>query len=251
MNSPRAVLAEDEGNLREQLRETLAATWPDLKICAEAEDGLQALDALERHAPDVLFLDIQMPGMNGLEVARKASGKCHVVFVTAYDKYAVSAFEQGAVDYVMKPLSAPRLAQAVQRVRDRLDSAPANLEGLLARLAGRLEGGRREHLRWVTASHGNETRLITVDEVLYFKSDNKYTIVATPEQESLIRIPIRELAEQLDPDVFWQVHRGTLVNVNVIAGVSRDFRGHMVLRLKNRPETLAVSDSYAHRFRQM
>jgi DNA-binding LytR/AlgR family response regulator len=251
MKAPRAVIAEDEENLREELRETLATVWPDLHVCAEAHDGRQALRALEKHAPDVLFLDIQMPGMNGLEVARHASGKCHVVFVTAYDNYAVSAFDQGAVDYVMKPLSAQRLGQAVQRLRERLDSAPANLEGLLAKLAGRLEGTRRDYLRWVTASQGSETRLITVDEVLYFRSDNKYTVVATAEQESLIRIPIRELAEQLDPDLFWQVHRGTLVNVNVIAGVARDFRGHLVLRLKNRPETLAVSDSYAHRFRQM
>ena len=225
--------------------------WRRDSICAEAEDGLQALKALERHAPDVLFLDIQMPGMNGLEVARHASGKCHVVFVTAYDNYAVSAFDQGAIDYVMKPLSAQRLGQAVQRLRERLDSTPANLEGLLAKLAGRLDGGRRDYLRWVTASQGAETRLITVEEVLYFRSDNKYTVVATVDQESLIRIPIRELAEQLDPELFWQVHRGTLVNVNSIAGVARDFRGHLVLRLKQRSETLPVSDSYAHRFRQM
>ena len=251
MKAPRAVIAEDEENLREELRETLAAVWPELQVCAEAADGKQALRALEKHAPDVLFLDIQMPGMNGLEVARHASGKCHVVFVTAYDNYAVSAFDQGAIDYVMKPLSPQRLGQAVQRLRERLDSTPANLEGLLAKLAGRLDGGRRDYLRWVTASQGAETRLITVEEVLYFRSDNKYTVVATADQESLIRIPIRELAEQLDPELFWQVHRGTLVNVNSIAGVSRDFRGHLVLRLKQRSETLPVSDSYAHRFRQM
>jgi DNA-binding LytR/AlgR family response regulator len=251
MKAPRAVIAEDEENLREELRETLAAVWPELQVCAEAGDGKQALRALEKHAPDVLFLDIQMPGMNGLEVARHASGKCHVVFVTAYDNYAVSAFDQGAIDYVMKPLSAQRLGQTVLRLRERLDSTPANLEGLLAKLAGRLDGARRDYLRWVTASQGAETRLITVDEVLYFRSDNKYTVVATADQESLIRIPIRELAEQLDPDLFWQVHRGTLVNVNSIAGVARDFRGHLVLRLKERSETLPVSDSYAHRFRQM
>ena len=251
MKAPRAVIAEDEENLREELRETLAAVWPELQVCAEAGDGKQALRALEKHAPDVLFLDIQMPGMNGLEVARHASGKCHVVFVTAYDNYAVSAFDQGAIDYVMKPLSTQRLGQAVQRLRERLDSTPANLEGLLAKLAGRLDGGRRDYLRWVTASQGAETRLITVEEVLYFRSDNKYTVVATADQESLIRIPIRELAEQLDPELFWQVHRGTLVNVNSIAGVSRDFRGHLVLRLKQRSETLPVSDSYAHGFRQM
>ena len=251
MKPPRAVIAEDEGNLREELRETLATVWPELQVCAEAEDGDKALRALERHSPDVLFLDIHMPGKSGLEVARHASGRCHVVFVTAYDSYAVSAFDQGAVDYVMKPLSAPRLEQAVKRVQERLTSAPASLEGLLQKLAGSLEGKRREYLRWVTASQGAETRLITVDEILYFRSDNKYTVVATAGQDSLIRIPIRELAEQLDPDLFWQIHRGTLVNVNSIAGVARDLRGHMVLRLKQRPETLPVSDSYAQRFRQM
>ena len=251
MKHPAAVIAEDEGSLREQLRETLAAAWPELRICAEAGDGVQALEALERHKPDVLFLDIQMPGMTGLEVARKASGRCHVVFVTAYDQYAVSAFEQGAIDYVMKPLSMARLSQSVRRVRERLDAAPANLDGLLDKLAGRLEGRKRDYLRWVTASQGSETRLITMEEILYFRSDNKYTIVATSEQDFLIRIPIRDLAEQLDPELFWQVHRGTLVNVNFIAGITRDFRGHLALRLKKRTETLAVADSYAHRFKQM
>ena len=247
----RAVIAEDEGNLREELRETLAVAWPELEICAEAADGREALQALERHSPDVLFLDIQMPGMSGLDVARSASGRCHVVFVTAYDQYAVSAFDQGAVDYVMKPLSAPRVVQAVQRLRERLATAPANLEGLLEKLAVKLEGRRRDYLRWVTASHAGETRLITIDEVHYFRADHKYTIVATADRESLIRLSIRELAEQLDPEVFWQVHRGTLVNVNCIAGVTRDLRGHLSIRLKQRPEQLAVSDSYAYRFKQM
>jgi DNA-binding LytR/AlgR family response regulator len=250
VNTTRAVLAEDEANLREELRETLEAEWPGLDI-VEAADGEQALKALDAHAPQVMFLDIQMPGLTGLEVARHASGRCHVVFVTAYDRYAVSAFDQGAIDYVMKPLSAARIAQAVQRVRERLATRPANLEGLLEQLAGRLDGKRPEYLRWVTASQGSETRLITVEEIHYFRSDAKYTVVATAEQESLIRIPIRELAERLDPAVFWQVHRGTLVNVNCIAGVARDFRGHLQLRLKQRPEMLAVSDSYAHLFRQM
>lgn len=251
MRHPSAVIAEDEDNLREQLRETLAVAWPELRICAEAEDGLQALQALDRHRPDVLFLDIQMPGLNGLDVARKASGRCHVVFVTAYDNYAVSAFEQGAIDYVMKPLSPARISQSVQRLRERLETTPANLDGLLEKLAGKLEGKRRDYLRWVTASQGAETRLITMEEILYFRSDNKYTVVATAEQDSLIRIPIRDLAEQLDPELFWQVHRGTLVNVNYIAGITRDFRGHLALRLKRRAETLPVADSYAHRFKQM
>lgn len=247
----KAVIAEDEGNLREQLRETLAAVWPELEVCAEAEDGIAALRALEQHAPDVLFLDIQMPGLSGLEVAKQASGRCHVVFVTAYDKYAVSAFEQGAIDYVMKPLSTARLADTVRRLRERRNAAPANLEGLLQALAGRLDGAPREYLRWIAASQGAETRLITMEEILYFQSGNKYTIVMTAQREALIRMSIRELAEQLDPDVFWQIHRGTLVNVNFIAGVTRNFRGQLEVRLKQRPETLAVSESYVHRFKQM
>jgi DNA-binding LytR/AlgR family response regulator len=251
MSTPRAVIAEDEGNLREQLRETLATAWPELHVCAEAADGHEALRALETHAPDVLFLDIHMPGLDGLQVARSASGRCHVVFVTAYDHYAVSAFDQGAVDYVMKPLSVPRLTQAVQRVRERLSSAPANLDGLLQKLAARIEGKRREYLRWVTASQAAETRLITIEEVCYFRSDHKYTIVATAEGEALIRIAIRDLVDQLDPDAFWQVHRGTVVNVASIAGISRDYRGRLSIRLKQRAESLAVSDSYAYRFRQM
>ena len=251
MTRPRAVIAEDEAALREQLRETLGAVWPELEVCAEAEDGIQALRAIERHAPDVLFLDIQMPGLTGLEVARHASGRCHVVFVTAYDNYAVSAFEQGAIDYVMKPFCAARIADSVRRLRERSSAAPPRLEGLLETLADKLQGKRRDHLRWITANQGPETRLITMEEILYFRSDNKYTVVATADKDYLIRMPIRDLVEQLDPDLFWQIHRGTLVNVNCIAGLSRNFRGHLELRLKQRPEALAVSDSYAHLFKQM
>jgi DNA-binding LytR/AlgR family response regulator len=251
MSPPRAVIAEDEPNLREQLRETLATVWPELEICAEAQDGVHALRALERHSPDMIFLDIEMPGMNGLEVAKRASGKCHVVFVTAYDSYAVSAFEQGAVDYVMKPLSGARIAHSVERLRERLNSRPPDIVGLLEKIAGRLDGKRPEYLRWVTASDGNETRLVTVDEVVYFRSDNKYTTVATVEKEALIRVGIRDLAEQLDPGAFWQIHRGTIVNVAYIAGVTRDFRGRMAVRLKKRTETLPVSDTYSYLFKQM
>ena len=248
---PRAVIAEDEANLRDELREALSAVWPELHVCAEAKDGVEALRALEEHRPDVVFLDIQMPGASGLDVARQASGRCHVVFVTAYDNYAVTAFEQGAVDYVMKPLSAARIAQSVRRLRERMSSAPPDIAGLLEKIAGRLDGKKREYLRWITASQGGETRLVTMDEIVYFRSDNKYTLVATADKEALIRISIRELGEQLDPDVFWQIHRGTIVNVGYIAGVTRDLRGHMALRLKKRSETLPVSDTYAHLFKQM
>ena len=248
--STTAIIAEDEPVLRAELKETLSALWPDLVITAETGDGIEALHALERRAPDILFLDIQMPGLNGLEVAQQASGRCHVVFVTAYDKHAVAAFEQGAVDYVMKPFSSARLATTVSRLKEKLGSAPANLDGILKALASRRENGK-EYLRWITASQGNELRVITVEEICYFQADNKYTLVVTSDQESLIRRPIKELIDELDPNTFWQIHRATLVNVNAIAGVNRDFRGHLQVRLKQRKETLPVSESYAHLFKQM
>jgi DNA-binding LytR/AlgR family response regulator len=245
-----ALIAEDEPVLRAELREALASVWPELAICAEAEDGIAALHALETYRPDVLFLDIQMPGMSGLDVARQASGRCHVVFVTAYDQYAVAAFEQGAADYVMKPFSPARLATAVSRLRERMQQAPANLDGLLKVLTD-AAAGRKDYLRWITASQGDDLRLITVEEICYFKADNKYTVVVTATQESLIRRPIKELIDELDPNAFWQIHRGTVVNVNAIAGLQRDIGGHLRVKIKQRPETLAVSDPYAHLFRSM
>lgn len=248
MKSLKAVIAEDEPVLRQELKETLAKLWPELVICAEAEDGIEAAHALEEHGPDILFLDIQMPGMNGLEVARQASGRCHVAFVTAYDKYAVAAFEEGAVDYVMKPFSPARLATTVARLRKKIESVPANLDGLLKAL---IKSGAREYLRWITVSHGSDLRLITIEEICYFQAADKYTRVVTPEQESLVRRPIKELIDELDPNTFWQIHRGTLVNVNAIAGMTRDMGGHLRVKLKQRKETLAVSDPYVHRFKQM
>jgi DNA-binding LytR/AlgR family response regulator len=249
MKVPNAIIAEDEAVLRGELRARLAELWPELVISAEASDGPGATRAFDAHAPDILFLDIQMPGMTGLEVARLASGKCHVVFVTAFDKYAVAAFEQGAVDYVMKPFSSARLAETVARLKDRLRDRPANLDGILSLLAAKARNG--EHLRWVTASKGNNLSIITVEQICYFRADNKYTMVMTADSEALIRRPIKELAEAVDPNVFWQIHRSTLVNINAIAGVTRDFRGHLSVRLKQRKETLPVSESYTHLFKQM
>jgi len=246
----KAVIAEDEPVLRGELRDMLAKLWPELEICAEAEDGIAALREISAHSPEVLFLDIQMPGLSGLEVAKHASGRCHVAFVTAYDKYAVAAFEQGAVDYVMKPFSAARIATTIERLKAKAASAPASLDGLIRSLAD-AAGARKEYLRWITASQGNELRLITVEEILYFQADNKYTLVVTPDKESLIRRPVKELIEELDPQVFWQIHRGTLVNVGAIAGVHRDIGGHLRVRVKGRKETLAVSEPYHHLFKQM
>lgn len=247
--SPAALLVEDESVLRRELRESLAQLWPELELIGEAGTGIEAVRLLERRIPDVLFLDIQMPGMSGLDVARHIQGRCHVVFVTAYDAYAVAAFEAGAVDYVLKPVQAARLATAIERVKQRLATAPARLDELLQTLSQGLAG--RSYLRWINATTGQNMRVITTDEVAYFQADTKYTRVVTSDGEALVRMSLRQLQEQLDPSTFWQVHRSTIVNANAIASVARDFRGHVYLLLKQRPERLAVSEPYHHLFRQM
>ncbi|HEY5900088.1 MAG TPA: LytTR family DNA-binding domain-containing protein [Burkholderiales bacterium] len=246
--APRALLAEDEPLLRDELAELLTSLWPELDVVAAVGDGIAALQALEKHRPDVLFVDINMPGMDGLEVARQASGRCHVVFVTAYDQHTLAAFEQGAADYLLKPVQPGRLATTVNRLKERIGGAAPRLEGLLRELGA---AGRRGFLRWINASQGQTVRVITVDDVCYFQADSKYTRVVTPEGESLIRKPIKELADELDPSSFWQIHRGTIVNVQAIAGVVRDLRGRTQVRLKRREELLPVSDAYTQLFRQM
>ncbi len=251
MSSPTAIVAEDEATLRHQLVEQLGQLWPELDIVGEAADGVQALRLLDERKPDVLFLDIQMPGATGLEVARQASGRVHVVFVTAYDQHAVAAFDQGAVDYVLKPVSAARLFTAVTRLKQRLGTPPVHLDAALGQLGAASAASGRQPLRWINASVGQNLKLITVDEISYFQADNKYTRVVTHDGEALIRKPLKELVEELDPGQFWQIHRSTLVNATAIAGVTRDFRGRMLVKLKTRPETLLVSDTYTHLFRQM
>jgi DNA-binding LytR/AlgR family response regulator len=252
MKNPTALVAEDESTLRAELIEQITRLWPELLIVGEAADGVEALRLHDELRPQVLFLDIQMPGANGLEVARQASGRSHVVFVTAYDEHAVAAFDHGAVDYLLKPLQPARLFTAIGRVKQRLDCTPGDLGAVLDRLAA-LPGTAptRQHLRWINASVGQTLKLITVDEVLYFAADNKYTRVTTRDSEALIRKPLKELVEELDPQQFWQIHRSTLVNASAIAGASRDFRGRLQLKLKQRSETLLVAESYAHLFKQM
>ena len=252
VSGPTALVAEDEATLRQQLVEQLSQLWPDLAIVGEATDGIQALRLLDELRPDVLFLDINMPGATGLEVARQASGRSRVVFVTAYDEHAVAAFEQGAIDYVLKPISPARLFTTVQRLRERLAAPPARLDPVLGQLgAPAAAPSGRSYLRWINASVGQNLRLITVDEVAYFQADNKYTRVVTGDGEALIRKSLKELVDELDPQQFWQIHRSTLVNVASIAGVTRDFRGRMLVKLKKRDDTLLVSDTYTHLFRQM
>ena len=246
----RAILVEDEVTLRQQLEELLAAVWPELEIVASVGDGVQALAALEQHRPDLMFLDVEMPEMSGIDVARHASGKCHVAFVTAYSAYATQAFDAGAVDYVLKPINRERLAVACKRLQERLASVPADLEQVLAQLAARVAKAK-PYLRWITASRGANIRMITIEEVCYFQADTKYTLVALADGESLIHIAIRDLLEQLDPQMFWQIHRSTIVNVQEIETIGRDATGHVSVRMKRRAEPLRVSQQFAYRFRQM
>ena len=247
---PTALIAEDEPLLVEELTDALGRLWPELAVVATARDGIDAVRLVEEHAPDVVFLDIQMPGMTGLDVAKQLGRRAHVVFVTAFDQHAVTAFEHGAVDYVLKPVTIPRLAMAVSRVKERLGRAPHDISGVLRDLAAQ-RGEGRSYLRWVNASVGQTIKLITVEEICYFKADNKYTLVVTPTAESLIKKPIKELCDELDPAQFWQIHRSTLVNMAHVTAVTRDIRGQLQVKLKQRNESLPVSESYTHLFRQM
>jgi DNA-binding LytR/AlgR family response regulator len=249
VKTPTALVAEDEDVLREELCAHLTAQWPALRIVAQADNGLDALQYAERHRPDVLFLDIQMPGLTGLEVARRVGPGRHVVFITAYDSHAVEAFERGAVDYLLKPYAPARLAESLRRVQARLEQSAPVLENVLRELAAALQP--REYLRWIKAATGQEVKIITVDEVCYFQADSKYTLVITASGEALVRRALKDLGAQLDPAQFWQVHRSTIVNASAIAGVSRDLRGRVCLKLKTRPETLAVSEAHEHLFRSM
>jgi DNA-binding LytR/AlgR family response regulator len=247
---PTAVVAEDEPLLADELTDHLAALWPALKVQARVTDGAAAILAVEQFRPSVAFLDIQMPRLTGLDVARQIAGRCHVAFITAFDQHAIEAFEAGAIDYVLKPFTAARLLATVQRMKARHAEPPRDLSRLLGGVAVGVPPAR-QYLQWISAARGAAVRLITVEDILYFKSDSKYTLVATADAEALIKKTIRELSEELDPALFWQVHRSTLVNVNAVDCVVRDDRGGLLLRLKARPETLPVAETYRHLFRQM
>jgi DNA-binding LytR/AlgR family response regulator len=247
-----AVIADDEPLLRAQLKARLGKLWPELAIVHEMADGRDVDQVLSAHAPRLFFLDIHMPGVNGLEAARAIGKRAHVVFVTAFDQYAVEAFEQGAIDYVLKPFNEERLAATVDRLKERLaGAAPPPMDELLERLAGRLSPRPAEHLKWIKASLGQSVRLIPVEEVLFFQSDEKYTRVVTCDAEALIRKPIKELLDELDPDKFWQVHRATIVNVEAVASVRRGLKDQAEIALKGHRETLIVSRNFTHLFKQM
>ena len=249
----RALIADDELNLAEHLKAMLARLWPDLEILPIAANGLEALRAIDDEAPQVAFLDIRMPGLTGLELAGRIEARTHVVFVTAYDQYAVEAFDRDAVDYLLKPVTEERLARCVERLRGKLRDAesPPQLAEMLARIAKAIPGAAAGKLRWIRALKGEEVQQIAVDDVLYFQAADKYTCVITRAGESLIRTPLAELAGQLDPETFWQIHRGTLLNMHEVASTRRDLGGRVFVRLKDGATELPVSRAYAHLFKQM
>jgi DNA-binding LytR/AlgR family response regulator len=249
--TPRALIADDEPHLARHLASRLAALWPELRLLPLAANGLEALRAIDDEAPDVAFLDIRMPGLTGLDVAGRIDRRTHVVFVTAYDQYAVQAFERDAVDYVLKPVVDERLAKCIERLKRKLDAAerPPALEELMARLARIVPAGKGR-MRWIRALKGDVVHQIPVDEVLYFRAADKYTCVVTREGESLIRLALADLASELDPQSFAQVHRSTVVNLAEVASSRRDLGGRVFVKLKDGTE-LAVSRAYAHLFKQM
>jgi DNA-binding LytR/AlgR family response regulator len=267
-NPVTAVIADDERLMREQLRARLAEAWPELQIVAEAKNGTEAVALVDEHRPDLAFLDIRMPGLTGVDAARQIAQLDwpddqplpEIVFITAYDQYAVEAFEQGVADYVLKPAERERLQLTVERLKKRLAqrsspddapaAAPAPLQQLLHRLATGM-GNPPTYLRWIQATVGSTIQMIPVEDVLFFISDEKYTRVQTAQLEALIRKPIKELVDELDPQTFWQIHRSTLVNTNHIAGVSRDLRGRQLVSVKGHPEKLEVSRSYTGLFKGM
>ena len=274
----RAVIADDERLMRDQLRARLAQVWPSLEIVAEAKNGLEAIEAVRVHQPDVIFLDIRMPGLTGVEAAKEIAQLDlgddallpEMVFITAYDQYALDAFEQGAVDYVLKPAEPERLRVTAERLQKRLmqragegsdneatassladSGGSASVQQLLHVLSAQLKGQPVQYLSWLQASVGQSIQMVAVADVLFCVSDDKYTRVQTLKQEFLIRKPIKELVDELDPKVFWQIHRSTLVNVSAIAGIQRDEKGRQWVLLKGSTEKLQVSRNVRHLFRSM
>ena len=243
-----AVIAEDEPVLRADLQARLSVLWPELTILGVAANGVEALALADRHNPDILFLDIEMPGLDGLQVAQQFSGRRHVVFITAYDSHAVAAFDQGAIDYVLKPYDNGRLALALRRVQERLATAPPPVDDLIQKLA--LAAKPKDYLRWIKASRGNDVDLIMVGDVWFFQAEDKYTTVFTEQREAIIRRSIKELVMELDPNTFWQIHRSTIVNVEAIESVNRSITG-VTVKLRSRPMRLPVSEAYRHLFRRM
>jgi len=254
MANPEAIIADDEDQLRNHLKSKLAHLWPELTICGEAANGLEALNLIESCRPAIVFLDIKMPGLSGIEVAQKIRADCRVVFITAFDQYAIEAFENEAVDYILKPVTDKRLGKTINRLKKQISGItdpPADFSATMDRLLAALDDQKSPgYLKWIKVRHGEEVRLIAIDDVCYFKAEDKYTVVKTRDGESLIKKSIRQLAGELDPDQFWRIHRGAIINISQVVRVSRSFSGRLIISLKNLSETLTVSRPYAHLFKQ-
>lgn len=248
---PTAVIADDEDLPRGDLRRMLALVWPELEIVAECDDGSDALAAIARHQPDVAFLDIRMPALSGLDVARASGGKCRVVFTTAYDTHAIEAFGLGALDYLLKPIAAGRLAQTVDRLRAQLaaNAAMPDLLRMMADVDRRLRDAQAGRIRWISTNAGNAIKIFPIEEVLFFESDSRYTRVVSATDEGLVRTTIKQLQLGLDPAQFWQIHRGTLVAARAIARAVRDELGNITVVLRDHPELLKVAQSCNWRFK--
>jgi DNA-binding LytR/AlgR family response regulator len=234
----------------------LAETWPQLEICGEAVNGKEALKMVDAFTPDIVFLDIKMPGLSGLDVAKNIASICRIVFITAYDQYAVEAFEREAVDYLVKPVTKERLLQTINRLKKQLQSSPeppADIAQIITQVLANMQENKNadQYLQWIKTQHKESVRLIPVEEVDYFQAGDKYTLVITAQGEALIKKSIKELSRELDPQKFWQIHRGTIVNVSRIENVGRSFTGRGILKLKNRSDALTVSRQYLHLFKQM
>jgi len=248
--SVKVLVAEDEPLMRERLLGMLATAWPEAQVVAAPENGVDAWDAWLEHEPQVVFLDIRMPGMSGLEVAERIGRRSHVVFVTAYDQYAVDAFDTGAVDYLLKPIQPGRLDKALARLREKLDARPDDVSDVVKQVKEVSPQAKRDKLKWLKASVGKQIRLIDVEEVLFFQADTKYTRVVLADSEALVRIPLKDLVGGIDSGLFWQIHRGTLVNVNAIKAVERVDAERMQVLLRGSDEVLPVSRSFTHLFRE-
>jgi len=250
-----AIIADDEPALRQFLNRLLQQAWPDLQIVAEAANGIEALQLIKTHQPRIAFLDIKMPGMTGMEVARQAAHLCHIVFITAHDQFAIEAFEHEAVDYLLKPVDRQRLDRTIGRLQQRLCREiidPDPVRAALKNLEDRLGAERPvSYLKWIKVQDRQNIRLVAVEEVYCFQAQDKYTVVRTQDREFLIRKPIKLLSEELDPEMFWQIHRATIVNAACIDKISTSLTGSYVLTLKNLPDKLMVSRSYRDRFRNM
>ncbi len=243
------LVAEDEPLMRERLLSQLATWWPQAQVVMVAENGNDAWDGYLAHQPEVVFLDIRMPGLSGLQLAQKIGKGAHIIFITAYDQYAIDAFDAGAIDYVLKPVQEDRLRKAIERVQEKLLQAPVDLSMILTRLQAAVMPPPIQKLKWIKASVGKQIKLIAVDEVLFFQSDTKYTRVVLKDYEALLRTPIKDLLEGLNEDEFWQIHRSTIVNVKAIAAAERIDAERMQVLIKGHPEKLLVSRNFTYLFR--